>query len=102
MKLALLFVLVACGKDNPPAPTAVDTALVEPMRKFCELDKTPFDERGLALAKWADEAKGNAKFDAVWAAMTKGDKDASLKIHAAADVAVGKGKCAMLESYGKP
>ena len=110
-------VLAACSGDDPtPAP---DRATVEAMRSFCKLADTPFEQRGLAMAHWVSRyaldshpgaraagARGRAgkssAFASTWGAMIRGDMPARKMIQAAADTAVGKGKCDILESFGKP
>ena len=93
-------VLGACSGDDPtPAP---DRATVEAMRSFCKLADTPFEQRGLAMAHWVERAGKSSAFASTWGAMIRGDKPARKKIQAAADTAVGKGKCEILESFGKP
>ena len=92
---------VACSGGNAPAP-APDRATVDAMRSFCKLEATPFEQRGLAMAHWVESSRKSPAFAATWGAMIKGNKAARVKIEAAADVAVGKGKCDILESFGKP
>ena len=100
MKHVLLIVLLAsCSGDA--AATAPDRATVEAMRTFCKLDATPFEQRGLAMAHWIERARRSSSFAATWGAMIRGDKAALAKIQAAADAAVGLGKCEILESFGQ-
>jgi hypothetical protein len=96
----LLIAIAACSGDDPPS--APDRATVEAMRSFCKLADTPFEHRGLAMAHWVERSAKSSTFAATWSAMIRGDKPARKKIQAAADTAVGKGKCDILESFGKP
>jgi hypothetical protein len=116
----VLLALVACkGKEAPPAPTVssgsapividaaaappVAKALVDGIKGLCATEDMNPAEVAMAMSDWTASlhAAGNKEFTDVYLAALEGDDAAVAKLRAAADAAVGPGKCTRLDHVVK-
>ena len=102
LALALL-VLAACqskqeGKVKGPHPD-----LVTAMAEYCKIGTLPKDQQVEAQKAWGYHWSTNKEVGPVWnlAARDK-HRDALFTVHTAAEQAMGKGNCPILDSLPRP
>ena len=96
--LALTLALASCQKsEKPVAPPPPTPDLVAAMKDFCKISSMPEPRQREAMKMWGWQTAGNKDVGPIWTAAAKKDAVAISMLRAAADEAVGSGKCPQLE-----
>ena len=102
--LSLIVALAACqSKDEAKPAAGPHPELVKAMAEYCKIGTLPRDQQLEAQKAWGYHWATIKDVGPVWnmAARDK-HRDALYTVHAAAEMAVGKGNCPILESLPKP
>lgn len=107
MKRALvLVVLVACQRNSTEheklGPVMPSKKLVQAMVDYCHIGNMPADKVRDAQALWGFQNGGDPEVGPIWNKAAKAHDPMAIKtLYAAADQAVGVGKCPILDVLTK-
>ena len=93
--------LAGCSKktDSTPAP---DKKLVQAMIDYCKIGNLPADKKVEAQGVWGFQNGGEKEIGPIWNKAARDHDPRAIRIiYAAADAAVGKGNCPIVDVFEK-